>query len=215
MNLREIKKSYDAIIGLGSACDPALQLRRKNLRTFSSPLDWVVTLSLSDVSRLLKNKFKDYMDLNHMKLIDGKAHVIEDGVIQPLKSYFVKDSYYNIISVHDFPILPHQEWYEILPAFKEKINPRIDRLLEKIINSKSILFIRWAAKYEEVVELKLVLSEMTKGQFHILVLCPEDGLQSVEEMEWGIDQVCSIKVPNLSSDTITWDYALDGITLSQ
>jgi hypothetical protein len=185
------------------------------LRTFSSPLDWVVTLSLSDVSRLLKNKFEGYMELEKMGLIDGTATVVDDGVPQPLKAYFVKDFYYNIISVHDFPILPNQEWYATYPAFKEKVNSRIDKFLDKIINSSTILFVRWAAKYDDVVELKSVLSEITKSHFDLLVLCPVDDLQSVEETEWGIGNVCSVKVPNRPTDNLIWDYVLKGITLNE
>jgi hypothetical protein len=215
MNLHEIKKSYDVIVGLGSACDPAIQLNRYNLRRFSSPLDWVVTLSLPDVSRLLKNRFKDYMTLANMKLIEGTSNVVEDGIPQHINSYFVKDFYYNVISVHDFPIIPNQEWYTMYPAFKEKINPRIDRFLEKITNSKSILFVRWAAKYEDVIELKSVIAEITKSEFQILVLRPNNDLESVKEAEWGIDDVCSVEVPNHPGDFLTWDYVLKGITLNE
>jgi hypothetical protein len=215
MHLNEIKKSYDLVVGLGSACDPALQLRRYNLRRFSSPLDWVVTLSLSDVSRLLKNRFKDYMTLSNMNLIEGTSTVVEDGIPQHINSYFVKDFYYNVISVHDFPIIDDQEWFATYPAFKAKVNPRIERFLEKITTSKSILFVRWAAKVEDVIELRSVLSEITKSQFNILVLCPDNGLESVKEAEWGLDKVCSIEVPNRPSDNSIWDYVLKGISLNE
>lgn len=66
MNLKEIKGSYDVIASLGSACNPAMELKRLNLRTFSGPLDWSVSLSLSDVNRLLKNKFSNFMELENM-----------------------------------------------------------------------------------------------------------------------------------------------------
>lgn len=108
MNLQEIKGSHDVIVSLGSACNPAMQLRRHNLRTFSGPLDWSVSLSLSDVSRLLKNKFNGFMELKNMCLIDGSAYVLDEGInIQSTKSYFIKDTHYNILSVHDFPIIPN------------------------------------------------------------------------------------------------------------
>ncbi|WP_258833483.1 papain-like cysteine peptidase [Peribacillus frigoritolerans] len=58
LKLQDIKGSYDVIISLGSWCGPSLILRR-----FSFPLDWVVSNSLPDVSRILKNRFVGFMDL--------------------------------------------------------------------------------------------------------------------------------------------------------
>ncbi|MDD9268205.1 DUF1796 family putative cysteine peptidase [Paenibacillus sp. GCM10023248] len=83
MKLPEVKGQYDRIVSLGSACNPALQLRRLKLRTFSGPLDWSVSLSLSDVNRLLKNRFAHFMELPHMQHVDGAAYVHEDGVTMP------------------------------------------------------------------------------------------------------------------------------------
>jgi hypothetical protein len=223
LNLRDIKGSYDVIVSLGSACNPAMNLRRHNLRSFSGPLDWKVSISLSDVSRLLKNKFDGFMELKNMCLLDETQYLLDDdgvsilsddGSNRQVKTYFVKDTYYNIISMHDFPILPNQHWTVTYPSFKEKLNYRINRFLEKIINSPSVLFVRWAGSYNQTVELKSVLSEIIKGQFTILILYPVDGLQNISDMRWGIDRVCTVGVPNLPFDNSTWDYVLKGITLT-
>ncbi|WP_343929667.1 DUF1796 family putative cysteine peptidase [Peribacillus frigoritolerans] len=79
LKLQEIKGSYDVIISLGSWCGPSLNLRRHNLRRFSFPLDWVVSNSLPDVSRILKNRFVGFMDLKNMKQVDGIASYLDDG----------------------------------------------------------------------------------------------------------------------------------------
>ncbi|UYZ00753.1 papain-like cysteine peptidase [Peribacillus frigoritolerans] len=63
LKLQDIKGFYDVIISLGSRCGPSLNLRRHNLRQFSFPLDWVVSNSLPDVSRILKNRFAGFIDL--------------------------------------------------------------------------------------------------------------------------------------------------------
>jgi hypothetical protein len=222
LNLNDIKKSYDVIVSLGSSCSPAMQLRRHNLRRFSGPLDWSVSLTLSDVSRLLKNKFDGFMEIKNMRLLEethffldeGVAVLPRDGSTQPIKSYFVKDTYYNILSVHDFPILPNQDWSVTYPSYKEKLNYRINRFLEKITNSQSVLFVRWKASYDEAIELQSVLSEIVNGHFNILILHPVDGSQGVSEMNWGLDKVCSVKVPNDTNDNSTWDFVLNGITLN-
>jgi hypothetical protein len=216
LDLQDIKGSYDVIVSLGSACNTAMLLRQHNLRRFSGPFDWNVSGSLSDVNRLLKNKFVGFMELENMRLMDGTGHGVDDGVdLQPVKSHIVMDTYYNIISFHDFPILPNLDWTATYPSFKDKLNYRIDRFLEKIINSQSILFVRWAGSYAQAVELQSVLTGIVKGKFNILILEPVEGLQDVNEIKWGIDRVCAVTVPNLPYDNSTWDYVLNGITLTK
>lgn len=126
LKLQEIKGSYDVIISLGSWCGPSLNLRRHNLRRFSFPLDWVVSNSLPDVSRILKNRFVGFMDLKNMKQVDGIASYLDDGDVvfsdeggKQQKAYFILDTYYNVISVHDFPMIPNQDWTS-LPCLQRK-----------------------------------------------------------------------------------------------
>ncbi|WP_129709820.1 DUF1796 family putative cysteine peptidase [Priestia megaterium] len=215
MNLQNIKRSYDVIVSLGSACNPAMKLREHNLRRFSGPIDWSVSHSLSDVNRLLKNKFDGFMELNNMRLIDGSNHVLNDGIFtQPIKSHYIQDMYYNIISVHDFPVIQNQDWTATYPSYKKKLNYRIDRFMDKITTSQSVLFIRWSASYEQTTELISVLSEITQGEFNILILNPVEGIQNVIEVDWELDNVCSVNVPNLPFDDSTWDYVLNGIKLT-
>lgn len=155
------------------------------------------------------------MDLKNMHLIDGSDHLLKDGIFtQPIKSYYVRDSYYNILSVHDFPVIPNQEWSATYPSYKERLNHRIDRFLEKITNGQFILFVRWSANYNQAVELRSILSQMVKGQFNILILNPVDGLQKVNEKNWEVDNICAVEVSNLPFDNSTWNYILNGITLT-
>lgn len=194
LRLYEIKGLYDAIVSLGSACNPSLQLKRHHLRTFSGPLDWHVSLSLSDVNRLLNHKFNNFMNLSHMSLIDGVAHLLDDGVpIASVQSHFIKDTHYNILSVHDFPIIPHQDWTTTYPSYREKMNRRIDRLLDKMQTCQTILFVRWAANYDQAVELQSVLSKMVSGQFSVLILCPDESTNVVSLLDWGLESVCAVK----------------------
>jgi len=126
----------------------------------------------------------------------------------------IEDTLYNVISVHDFPIIPNQHWSATYVSYKEKLTHRIDRFFERIISSQSILFIRWAATYEQAVELQSTLEGIVKGQFNILILCPEEGFKGVSEIDWGLDKVCAVKVPRIPNDPETWNYVLEGITLT-
>lgn len=118
LKLQDIKGSYDVIISLGSWCGPSLNLRRS-----SFPLDWVEFNSLPDVSRILKNRFVGFMDLNNMKQVDGIAFYLDDGEVvfsdecgKQQKAHIIQDTYYNVISVHDFPMIPNQDWTHLYPA---------------------------------------------------------------------------------------------------
>ncbi|MDU9695672.1 DUF1796 family putative cysteine peptidase [Priestia aryabhattai] len=224
LNLQDIKGSYDLMLGLGSWCGPSLNLRRHNWRRFSFPLDWMISNSIADVSRLLKNKFSGFMDLENLQRTDGYAHFLDDGVAifpeeggtEPVNAHFIHDMHYNIISVHDFPIIPNVDWTVMYPSYKEKLNQRITRFFEKIENSPSVLFIRWgAATPEEAIELKTTLSELVKGPFNILLLQPLDGLKGVIDMNWTIDGICSVQVPlDNPNDEAIWDYVLNGLSLT-
>src|SRR6478735_2761386 len=217
LNLHDIKGSYDAVFSLGSACNPALQFQRLNLKRFtSSPLDWNYSPFLSDVNRLLKNKFNGFMELKNMRVINDEGVFVfpDKGLHKPIKSYLVLDTVYKIFSAHDFPIIPNQHWFLAYPPFKKTLNYRIDRFLDKVKNSQSILFVRWVANYQEAVELESTLSQITRGSFKVLILNPVEGLQGVSEVDWGLSRTCVVNVHNDPNSNVTWDYVLNGVTLT-
>ena len=221
MNLKDIKKSYDVICSLGSSCLPTYQLKRCNLRVFSGPLDWVLSPSLSDVNRLLKNKLSDFMELKNMSLVEGPYYNLlnDNSEDQASQTYQIKDNTYNITSVHDFPIVPNHDWAATYPAYKEKLDIRINRFLEKIINSHSTLFIRVGATYDETVELQSVLSLLTNGNFNLLIVNLVVGSQHIVEKNWEIEKVSSVECPHRydiwHGEDSAWDYILSGIKLNQ
>lgn len=226
LNLQDIKGSYDAVFSLGSACNPALQFQRLDLKRFtSSPLDWSYSPFLADVNRLLKNNFKGFMELKNMRVINDKGTSIyindeaiiasHKGIQAPTKSYIIQDALYNIFSAHDFPIVANQKWFVTYPYFKKTLNYRIKRFLEKIANSQSVLFVRWVANYHEAVELQSILSQMVKGRFNVLILNPVEDLKEISEVNWGLDRTCVVNVPSDPNSNSTWDHVLNGVTLSK
>ncbi|MGE7650635.1 DUF1796 family putative cysteine peptidase [Peribacillus frigoritolerans] len=106
------------MISLGSWCGPSINLKRSSFL-----LDWVVSNSLPDVSRILKNRFAGFMDLKNMKQVDGIAFYLDDGDVvfsdegsKQQKAHIIQDTYYNVISIHDFPMIPNQDWIHLYPA---------------------------------------------------------------------------------------------------
>ncbi|PTN42211.1 hypothetical protein DAY12_28990, partial [Bacillus thuringiensis] len=201
MNLEDIQKSYGVIVSLGGLCQVTNQIKRHNLRTFSGPLDWFYYPSLSDVNRLLQNRFKKFMKLENMVIEGSESYgLIESEFDNQIKwaeriTYCIKDTYYNCFSMHDFPINSEKDLKSTYPSFKAKLDTRINRFFEKINSSESILFIRIWGNRDEAVELQNVLSKITNKDFNILIVNFKEGISNIVEQNWGISRVCSIELP--------------------
>ncbi|MDW7613801.1 DUF1796 family putative cysteine peptidase [Peribacillus simplex] len=216
MKLNEIKKTYDVIIPCGSACSPTLNLRRLGLRKFSLPLDWVYTESFAEAANLYRNQFKEYMELRNLTLVEGSATYFDDDiVINAVNTYLIRDNHYKVTSVHDFPILPDKKWFETYPNFKENLNKKIARFNETINNSDSILFVRWSTIYDHAYLFQQAMQDMLKEKnFNVLILIPSDDATSISELEWNLENVCVLKVPNQIEDEAIWNHAYSGIQLN-
>ncbi|OPD48586.1 papain-like cysteine peptidase [Bacillus thuringiensis] len=224
MNLDDIQKSYSVIVSLGGLCQVTNQIKRHHLRTFSGPLDWFYYPSLSDVNRLLQNRFEKFMKLENMVIEGSESYgLIESEFDNQTKwaeriTYCIKDTYYNCFSMHDFPIDSEKDWKSTYPSFKAKLDTRINRFLEKINSSESILFIRIWGNRDEAIELKNVLSKITNEDFNILIVNFKEDISNIVEQNWGISRVCSIELPRYQDrwegDDSDWDYILNKITLT-
>lgn len=56
-----------------------------------------------------------------MKQVDGIAFydgevVFSDECGKQQEAHFIQDTYYNVISVHDFSMIPNQDWTHLYPA---------------------------------------------------------------------------------------------------
>ncbi len=153
------------------------------------------------------------------------GYVLDDqGVTTGSHSHFIKDHKYNVISVHDFPIIPEQHWMLNYLNFRRTIKQRVQRMYEWFRKSSSLLFIRWSVidideeqLKKETAELETVLSTCVKGDFNILMIHPTDKVGQLTEVNWGMKHVCVIYVP-VKIDPIThndtWDHLLiNGISI--
>jgi hypothetical protein len=214
LKLKEIQGAYDVIISTGSACNPAIHLRRLGLRKCSLPLDWVYSESLSDVSRLFKSNFVNYMELRNMSPVNGNAiYLDENGETLIANSYFIKDNLYNILSVHDFPVIPNQLWFSTYPTFKTKLDKRVERFLYFLKNSNTILFVRWNTNYSAALDFYNNVLISGLGRYKLLIINPVEGVPDIIEEEWNINNVCVVQVPNRIHDNAIWDYVYSGLSL--
>jgi hypothetical protein len=209
MYLSELEGTYDSIFSLGELCVTSIQLERNGLRPFSGVLDWVGSPNLSDVNRLLKNRFSGFMNRDHLRTIGTAGE----------KLYLVQEGMYNILSNHDFFI--HQndpEKLETYPKVKQKYDRRVARFLEKVVTGKRLLFIRTGGTYEEVEELQETLSELVTHDFNLLFLNP-GPVTTLQENNWTLARVCSINVPPMETlwtdNDHLWEQLFNGIKLEE
>ncbi|MCM3214239.1 DUF1796 family putative cysteine peptidase [Niallia taxi] len=225
LNLQELKGSYDLLLGIGSWCGPSLNLRRHNLRRFAFPLDWMVSNSVSDVTRLFNNKFQGFMEFPNLVQTEGSSSSLDDGVAvmpaqggaEPVNAHFIYDTFYNITSVHDFPIVPNQDWSVHYPAYKEKLQKRISSLFEKLASSPKVLFIRWGfATQEEAGALYDAISQLRNGlPFNLLIMQPVSGIQTASDMHWSHPSICAVQVPlEEPNNNAIWDEVYSGLSVT-
>ncbi|KYG94792.1 DUF1796 family putative cysteine peptidase [Paenibacillus jamilae] len=194
MRLAQLAGEYEAVFSLGQNCTPAIQLEKNRLRPFAGVLDWMMSDTLSDVNRLLENRFAGFMDLPNLSVV-GTSQL----------NYMVRDIAYNVISVHDFPQERNTSSDLVTyPEFKEKIDRRIERFFAKTQMAKRSLFVRMLGTYEEVEELERILSGMVANEFRLLVVnC--SGVTELTEVDWQLPHVCAVEMPFAD----VWNYKSD------
>ncbi|MGZ9586824.1 DUF1796 family putative cysteine peptidase [Paenibacillus marinisediminis] len=204
MRLADLKGDYDGIFSLGDLCLASIQLQKNNLRPYSGVLDWMGSPQLSDVNRLLMNRFEGFMELQNLR-------VVGDATEEML---LVSDDVYHILSNHDFSkkqnTYTHLDTY---PEVKQKFERRIDRFLEKANSCKRILFVRTEGNFQDAYDLQMVLSGLVQHDFAIL-LVNHAPVGEIYELNWPLDKVCAIQLPNQEKwegNNHLWKILLDGI----
>jgi hypothetical protein len=204
MRIAELKGNYDGIFSLGDLCLASFQLQKNNLRLYSGVLDWMGSPQLSDVNRLLMNRFYGFMELENLRVV-GNAN--EEMLL-------VLDEAYQFLSNHDFSNTQNTHTHlATFPEVKQKFNRRVQRFLDKLDNSQRILFIRTEGSFQDVYELQTILKDIVRHDFRILLInhAPVSG---IVELDWPLDKVCAVQLPNgekWEGNDHLWKMMLDGI----
>lgn len=217
MNQAKLSKQYDAIISLGAACQVAHHLRRKNLRAFSGPFDWFVMESLGRLTALFRNQFAQFMDLGHLQAEGAHGECLG-----------VRDTVYNCLSVHDFPLSCNAAGQlNSYAQFREKIDRRLARLRDLMHDkTKTILFIRQfgvipdLASYHELAdefrEFHAVLKSTVRARFDILAVTEQVNRQFFTE-DWRLDNLALTLIDSPEGEwegsEEDWDAILAGLAL--
>ncbi|NOU98633.1 DUF1796 family putative cysteine peptidase [Paenibacillus planticolens] len=206
MKWRDSLGGYRSYISLGSTCQTAYQLKRLGLRKYAGPLDWFVSDSIGGVIRLIDHRFKGFMELSQLELI-GTTN----------ECFVVRDNANDVISFHDFPIyLTAEHWSDAYPAFKQKLNRRVDRFLRKI-QGQPTLFIRTNSNRKEAQKLHAALKRLMPGKFQLLIVNNhQDDRKDVIYEDWGMSGISSVLLPkgeDWRGFNQAWDTCMNGFKL--
>ncbi|QDZ77200.1 DUF1796 family putative cysteine peptidase, partial [Bacillus cereus] len=134
MKLVDIQGNYDAIFSLGNACLVSNRLREYNLRFYTGIIDWMLSPNLLQVINLLQNRFRNFMKIENL---------IWDGYDAYNITLALKDTMYDITSIHDFSITRNTPTnLKTYAEFKTILDRRIQRFLTKLNTCQKILFVR-------------------------------------------------------------------------
>nr|WP_246627958.1 DUF1796 family putative cysteine peptidase [Paenibacillus oenotherae] len=204
--MEQIKGKYDAIFSLGQNCLPAIQLERNGIRPYTGVIDWMDSVELEGINRLLQDRFQHFMKLENMEYA-GQA-----GNFQ-----LIRDMLFGIIVVHDFPADRNTpDHWPSYPEFRIKIDRRIERFLQKVATCKKILFVRTGGHLEEAEVLQSVLKGLVKHDFRVL-LVNHEPVQGVVERRWPLKKLCAVSIPDgpeiWNGNDHHWRQLLSGIKL--
>lgn len=124
------RKEYDIVFSIGEACSCSSSLRASDLQEASYPLDWVFGEDFIGRCKILASEFRDYINKEDLEYTYSERSI-------KCKAYHNKlnDLTFN----HDFlENVPFDEMYD---KVFEKYQRRINRVLDKIKNSKKILIV--------------------------------------------------------------------------
>lgn len=131
-----MNKKYDIIISLGEDCACSTYMKMHKLRFLSLPFDWLTNASLETRFDLVLNNFKDFLNLEDLKIIDKKT--LNHPILDTKFDYYenVKNGFHFY---YDFPYLVPAK--DSMPEVSDKYNRRIARLYNLIKSKKKVLFI--------------------------------------------------------------------------
>lgn len=138
------KNKYNCIFSLGSACYCAELLTKAKLRVFSSPFDWLNGGSFEKRVGFICNNFQDFLNIEDLEKIGERDY--------PENCDIYKNNRTEVEFNHDFA--KGEELSKTYPKAKDKYAKRINRLNEKLSESKNSLIV-----YMEMIEDRMKTDE--------------------------------------------------------
>ena len=119
----------DFLLSIGKHCRPAIQLRKNDLRLFSSPLDWMGGYTLDIAIMLYKTNFKSFFE----------KYKVDENKFATSNTFYVIDTKNSIFSIHHFK--KDKDINETYTEFKSTMKKRANRLKDYLEASKDLVLV--------------------------------------------------------------------------
>jgi len=205
--------AYDFAFGLGQNCANAAYMAGWNLRTCSSPFDWLDgrKAGLAVCVDLICRDFDGFLDRASLKPMENKLGPIDDKNCD-----YYEDTKNGFMAMHEFPRgVPLDESY---PKVMAKHRRRIERLYARVRAAKRTLFVYWS-RFESVPDARLLeLVVRLRAKFEgsavdLLVIENKDGadgIESASELADGVYRVVGRFFVNRDDNLVMGDEKLNG-----
>jgi len=127
-------------ISLGTGCAIATELKRRNVREFALPFDWVYLWSMSSINVMLKDKCESLFIIDNWKKAEYQEDMIEKNEVR-----YINIKYDGFFSVHDFKA--DIEFKDQFQEYVKIMRRRVKRLLDCFCSSRRIIFVRDEQQY--------------------------------------------------------------------
>lgn len=207
MRWEECVGSYRAIVSLGSTCQTAYQLNRLGLRRTSGPIDWFVTRSVPGLLQLLARRFEGLMDFPHLQVVGLTGEALT-----------VRDSRYDIVSFHDFPLGPPPfVLRDAYPALRAQVDRRVQRFL-RTLQLRPVLLVRTDTSPADAHQLHAAVSRLASASPRLLIVNTHtDGNPGPVQEDWRLDGICGVRVPpgtDWRGNDAAWAAVMRGFSVS-
>lgn len=204
-------KKFDLIVSIGEDCACAGYLRQLNLRTFSSPFDWVDGSTIYKRLNLIRNNFEGWLDVKYIEKLYGKEanDPIKYMELNPnISPNDVHESYINTVTGikfhHDFVYKTPFE--ENIHSVKEKYDRRISRFMKSVKNANKICLVFFAKNNFNVLECQECLKKLNtkyNNKFYLLCIENNDMLAINDVIIEKTQNMTHVQINNSSVDCST------------
>lgn len=196
---------FDAIFSLGHNCQVAAQLRRNKLRHAAGPWDWFNFASTREFCKVIKHQISDFMLRDNLDIY-GKS----------VNCYYVRDKRSSCLSFHDFKNNPEELPLYDYPAFRERLDRRIERFNRCLNSEQKTLLVRIIPHKKDAETIDQVIRGTYSNPNVTLLFVMLSSSPSIVTLPSFSDRVLIKQIPKgptWEGDLEAWMTILGGFSL--
>lgn len=196
---------FDAIFSLGYNCQVAAQLRKNKLRHAAGPWDWFNFASTHEFCKVIQSQFSDFMLRDNLDIYGKSANC-----------YYVRDKQSSCLSFHDFKNNPEKLPLYDYPAFRERLDRRIERFNRCLNSEVKTLLVRIIPHIKDAETIDRAIRETYSNPNVSLLFIKLSSSPGIVALPSFSDRVLIKQIPKgptWEGDSEAWKTILGGFSL--